>query len=224
MILGEGEPAAGPWRVVPLTGLVRMLGAGQRAHAGRPSVLAVDGRSGSGKTTLAGRIRDVVPASAVVHTDDIAWSQAMFDWAGLLIGGILEPVHRDEPVSFRPPAWQEQNRDGAIEVPPGRELVIVEGAGAARRELMPMVDAVIWVQSDLTDAERRGIARDGGDEAAISFWHLWMAEELPFMTEQQPWTRADIIVAGTPDLDHDPATEVVIAQPDSRLRADHLGR
>ena len=27
------------------------------------------------------------PASTVVHTDDIAWSQAMFDWTDLLIGG-----------------------------------------------------------------------------------------------------------------------------------------
>ncbi len=214
MVLGEGEPAAGPWRVVPLTQLVRMLSPGQGAHPGRPWVLAVDGRSGSGKTTLAGRIRDVVPASAVVHTDDIAWNQAMFDWAGLLADGVLELVHRNEAVSFRPPAWQERNRDGAIEVPPGRELVIIEGAGAARRELMPMFDAMIWVQADMADARRRGIARDGGDEAATATWHLWMAEELPFMTEQRPWTRATIIVAGTPGLPHDPATEAVIAQPD----------
>jgi hypothetical protein len=43
----------------------------------------VDGRSGSGKTTLAERIRGAVPASTVVHTDDVAWSQAMFDWTDL---------------------------------------------------------------------------------------------------------------------------------------------
>jgi hypothetical protein len=213
MVLGEGEPAAGPWQVVPLTQLVRKLCLGDCAHEGRPWVLAVDGRSGSGKTTLAGRIQRVIPASAVVHTDDIAWKQAMFDWAGLLIGGILEPVHRGEPVRFRPPAWLEHNRDGGIDVPRNSELVIIEGAGSARRELMPMIDAVIWVQSDMAETERRGIDRDGGDEAAITFWHLWMAEELPFMAQQQPWTRADIIIAGTPAIPHDPATEVVIAQP-----------
>jgi hypothetical protein len=39
-----------------------------------------------------------------------------------------------------------------------------------------------------------------------------MAEELPFMADQQPWTRADIIIAGTPPIPHDPATEVVTAQ------------
>ena len=35
------------------------------------------------------------------------------------------------------------------------ELLIVEGAGAARRELMHLLDAVVWVQSDATEAERR---------------------------------------------------------------------
>jgi energy-coupling factor transporter ATP-binding protein EcfA2 len=217
MILGDGEPAAGPWQVMPLTQLACELSPG-RVQLGRPRVVAVDGRSGSGKTTLAGRIQGVVPASAVVHTDDISWHQAMFDWAGLLIGGVLEPVQRGEPVSFRPPAWQQRNRKGAIEVPPDIDLLIIEGAGAARRELRPMTDTVIWVQSDMAEAERRGIERDGGDEAAIAFWHLWMDQELPFMADQQPWTRADIITNGTPLIPHDPATEVIIPQPRNRLR------
>jgi hypothetical protein len=211
--LAQDEPAAGPWQVVPVAELVRMLGPRDGASAGRPWVLAVDGRSGSGKTTLAGRIRGAVPASTVVHTDDVAWNQAMFDWSGFLVGGVLEPVHRGEPVSFRPPAWRERDRAGAIEIPPGAELVIIEGAGAARQELMHLVDAVVWVQSDMAEAERRGIERDGGDEAAVSFWHLWMAEELPFMAQQRPWTRANVIVAGTPEIPHDPVTEIVIAPP-----------
>jgi hypothetical protein len=143
----------------------------------------------------------------------------MFDWADLLIGGVLEPVHRGEPVSFRPPAWRERNREGAIEVPRGRKLVIVEGAGAARYELMDVVDAVVWVQADMAEAERRGIQRDGGDAAAVSFWHLWMAEELPFMARQRPWTRANVIAAGTPGVPHDPVNEVVIAETDGRSPA-----
>lgn len=211
MTTGEGEPAAGPWQVVHVGQLVRMLRPREDVLAGRPWVLAVDGRSGSGKTTLAERIRGAVPASTVVHTDDVAWNQAMFDWTDFLVGGVLDPVHRREPVSFRPPAWCERNREGAIEVPLGSELVIVEGAGAARHELMHLVDAVVWVQSDMAEAERRGIERDGSNEAAVAFWHLWMAEELPFMAQQRPWTRANAIVAGTPSLPHDPENEVVIA-------------
>jgi hypothetical protein len=222
MILGAGEPAAGPWQAVTVARLVSLLRQRPRP-AGRPFVLAIDGRSGSGKTTLAERIRAEVPASAVVHTDDVAWAQAILDWAGLLLDGVLEPVHRGVLVSFRPPAWQERSRPGAIEVPAGRDLVILEGVGAARHELMPWLDAVIWVQSDLAEAKRRGIERDGGDQAARSFWDVWMAEELPFMARERPWTRADIIVAGTPGVAYDRATEVVIARPDREHQARSPG-
>ena len=56
--------------------------------------MALDGRSNSGKTTLATRIRDMVPGSVVIHTDDIAWEHSRFSWADLLVDGILVPVHR----------------------------------------------------------------------------------------------------------------------------------
>jgi energy-coupling factor transporter ATP-binding protein EcfA2 len=170
-------------------------------------------RHGSGKTTVSDRICAAVPAAAVVRTDDVAWQHSILGWTDLLADGVLRPLHRGEPVNFRPPAWRERSREGAIEVPAGRELVMVEGVGAARRELMALLDVVVWVQSDMVEAERRGIERDGGDEAAVSFWHLWMAEELPFMEEQRPWERAAFIVAGTPLLPHDPASQVVIAGP-----------
>ena len=35
-------------------------------------------------------------------------------------------------------------------------VVILEGVGAARRELTHLLDAVVWVQSDVGEAERRG--------------------------------------------------------------------
>jgi hypothetical protein len=39
----------------------------------------------------------------------------------------------------------------------------------------------------------------------------WMTEEIPFVADQRTWERADVIVNGTPELAHDPATHVVIA-------------
>ncbi|WP_432524531.1 hypothetical protein [Kineococcus sp. SYSU DK006] len=105
---------------------------------------------------------------------------------------------------YRPPAWEARGRPGAVEVPAGSELVLLEGVGAAQRELAPFLDAVVWVQSDAALAERRGIARDvaegvNGDlERATAFWHEWAAEELRFLRDQRPWERADLVVAGTP--------------------------
>jgi uridine kinase len=104
-------------------------------------------------------------------------------------------------------------------------LVILEGVGAACRKLMYAVDAVIWVQSDLDKAKLRGLARDiaetGDAVAATAFWDEWTSAELTFQAEQRPWERADFIVSGTPDLEHNAALEVVVAQkpPRSLIKA-----
>ena len=210
MRLRDEEPAAGPWRVASLAALPGLLG--------DPAVLAVDGRAGAGKSTLAGRLAAVVPGAAVVHTDDIAWHQSFFDWAHLLVGGVLEPVRRGLPVAYRPPAWDARGRDGAIVVPAGCPLLVVEGSGVGRRALGRHVDALVWVQSDVELARRRGIARDiaKGEEEPAAFWEEWQAEEVPLFARERPWERAALVVAGTAVLPHDEAVEVVVAPPFSR--------
>lgn len=217
MTLPVGEPAAGSWRVSFVRGLLRVVLEAVGTPQGRPAVVAVDGRGASGKSTLAARLHEAVPASAVVHIDDVAWHHSYFGWADLLAQEVLGPVPRGE-VRHRPPGWEAHGRPGAIEVPAGLEMVIVEGVGAGRRELAPLLDAVVWVQSDFAEAERRGLARDvvqgvngSGDEARV-FWHEWMAEELVFLAEQRPWERACVVVAGTAFLAHGP-DDVVLARP-----------
>jgi len=214
------EPEAGPWHAERLTAVVAgimRLGHGRGAGR-RPVVLAVDGRSSGGKTTLAGRLRDVVAGSAIVHTDDIAWWHSRFGWSGLLIDGVLIPARSGRPVCYRPPPWDERKRHGAIEVPVGCPLLIVEGVGAARRESAHLIDAAIWVQSDEREAERRNLARVGqpGGLPTEQDHREWMAEEIPFQASQRPWERADLIVCGTPRIPFDPATELVIAPPVAR--------
>jgi hypothetical protein len=211
------EPEAGPWRAERLTVVAAdMMRLGhQRGADHRPVVLAVDGRSSGGKTTLAGRLQDVVAGSAVVHTDDIAWWYSRFGWAELLNNSVLIPARAGRPVSYRPPPWDERRRPGAIEVPVGCPLLIIEGVGAARRESGHLVDVVIWVQSDERDTERRNLARVGQPEGLPTEQdhREWMAEEIPFQASQRSWGRADLITCGTPQIPFDPATEVVIAPP-----------
>ena len=173
MQLAPEEPEAGAWRAEPLSTLVNTMMARREPANGtpcRPVVLAVDGRSNAGKTTLAARIRQVVPGSAVVHTDDIAWKHSRFGWADLLIEGILEPVHQGRAVSYRPPRWVEHGREGSIEIPATCALLVIEGDGAGRREVAHLLDALIWVQSDEREAERR--AR--GEKVALE----WFEEDL----------------------------------------------
>ena len=223
--LAPEEPEAGPWRVQLLTTVINAVtrrGPGQ-GSSGRPAVLAIDGRSNNGKTTLAARIRELVPGSVVIHTDDIAWAHSRFGWADLLIDGILVPVHHGQAVSYRPPRWNERGREGSIEVPAGCPLLIIEGDGAGRREVAHLIDILIWVQADEREAARRTAVRAAHRPAADLANRPvdgapfdddgWMAEEIPFNTAQRTWERADIIVCGTPEIPYDPSTEIVIAPP-----------
>jgi hypothetical protein len=217
LLLAAEEPEAGPWHAELLTVAMETLTqlGPARARGDRGVVLAVDGRSSSGKTTLAARMLGTVAGAAVVHTDDIAWWHSRFGWADLLIDDILGPVHRGEQVSFRPPRWAEHGRGGSIDVPASCPLLIIEGVGAGRREAAYLVDVLIWVQSDQREAERRSLARVGqpGGPRTVRDLREWMAEEEPFLADQKPWGRADLIVAGTPQIHFDPLTELVVAQP-----------
>jgi hypothetical protein len=221
--LAPEEPEAGPWRAELLNTVVNVvLSRGPDwSGTGRPAVLAVDGRSNNGKTTVAGRIGAMVPGSVVVHTDDIAFAHSRFGWADLLIDGILVPGYQGLTVSYRPPRWSERGREGSIEVPADSPLVIIEGDGAGRREAAHLIDCLIWVQADEKVAGRRAAARLANppaadlankDPAGVPFDEDgWMAEEIPFNAAQRTWERADIIVCGTPEIPHDPSTEIVVA-------------
>jgi hypothetical protein len=206
------------WSEVPIGELLQRLALGRQPGPDRgPWVVAVDGRSGSGKTTLAEQLGTCVPRSVLVHTDDVAWHHSFFGWAPLLIEGVLGPVSTGQPVSYRPQSWIARSRPGAIEVPAGLQLLIVEGVGAGRRELMPYLDALVWVQTDLAEAERRGILRDGGDRAAAEFWIEWDSRERPFLADQRPWERADAVVSGSSSSSADPVRDVAFGSIGDRF-------
>jgi hypothetical protein len=220
--LASEEPEAGPWRAERLAAIaatVMRQGCWTGADR-RPFVLALDGRSSSGKTTVATRLQNVVPGSAVVHTDDIAWCHSRFGWADLLIDGILAPVRAGQPVHYRPPRWDERRRAGAIEVPPGCPLLIIEGVGAARPDIARLTDAAIWVQADERETERRNLARIGqpGGSPTARAMRAWMAEEIPFLADQRPWAQAGLVACGTPQIPIDPAAELAVAPPVGRSR------
>lgn len=213
MRLHPGEVEATCWRIERPSDVLLRLGEAAPDVVGRPRVVAIDGRGGAGKSTLVGRLRAMVPTSGVVHTDDIAWNQAYFDWGDLMVENVLRPLHRGEAVEFRPPAWIAHDRPGMIRVPAGTDIVWIEGCGTVREEFTPWIDASIWLQGDLDEQERRLENRDGDSVAQRQHVAAWLAEELPLMLREQPWSKATIVVAGTDELGHDPHTEIVVAGP-----------
>jgi hypothetical protein len=210
MTPGEGERAAENWRAASLPTVVSTLcNAASDEPRGRPLIVAVDGRSGEGKTTLVQGLLQAVPASAVLHTGDLAWHHSFFGWSDMLRLEVLEPLRLGLPGDFRPPAWDIHGRPGAISVPAGLEVVWVEGTGSSRRSLSALIDASIWVQSDKAEAERRLFTRDRPGEEQLR--QEWEREEVAFLLDDEPWSRATLIVAGTPVLSEIPSGHVAVA-------------
>lgn len=184
MRLHAGEVEATGWRVEELLTVLERLRASSPGVVDRPRIIAIDGRGGAGKSTLVERLRALVPTSAIVHTDDIAWNHAFFDWGALLVDDIMRPLHRGEAVEFRPPAWVEHDRPGMIHVPAGLEVVWIEGTGIIRDEFARWSDASIWVQGDLDERERRLVARDGDSDTQQRHVAEWLADELPLLRRE----------------------------------------
>jgi hypothetical protein len=115
-------------------------------------------------------------------------------WADLLIDHLVTPVHEGRlPIRYRPSAWVQRGRPGAITIPDGTSAVLVEGVGVARRELRPWLDAVVWVHARAEVGRRRVIAKGVDTE---DFIDDWMNEENDFLAEHRPWEIADVVVAG----------------------------
>lgn len=196
MRLHPEETEAGPWSPVDDGALAALLGS--LLPAGR-GVLLVDGRSGSGKTTFAERAAALL-GGAVVHTDDLAWHHDAVAWDDLALEHVIGPWRRGEVVDHRPPGWVAKGRDGSVTVPEGVCVLVLEGVGAGRASLAPHADAVVWVQADRDEARERGLRRDvelgRTREEAERFWDEWMTAEEPFLADDRPWDRADLVVRG----------------------------
>ena len=186
------DPTGVKWRIRSYMDLWEELLAHHRV--GRPLVVGIDGHSGSGKTALANGLAALDRGTAVVHTDDLAWHHSFFGWADLLIDHLVTPVHEGRlPIRYRPSAWVQRGRPGAITIPDGTSAVLVEGVGVARRELRPWLDAVVWVHARAEVGRRRVIAKGVDTE---DFIDDWMNQENDFLAEHRPWEIADVVVAG----------------------------
>ncbi|WP_277212867.1 uridine kinase family protein [Isoptericola croceus] len=172
----------------------RLPGPGASLPWRRTRLVCVDGPAGSGKTTLATQVA-VELACQVVHMDDLyeGWVAGPDGGAQRLREWVLEPLVAGRPGEYRrydwaAAGWAEQHR-----VPPAPFLV-VEGCGAAARQVDPWAALRIWVEAEDDVRLRRGLARDGA--AARAHWLRWMTDEAAHYAAEQTRERADVVVDG----------------------------
>jgi hypothetical protein len=211
MKLGPGEPPADPWRVMPTSDIVRLVFDADRARDGRPWILAVDAHRGSGKSTIANLFHLFVPASAVVHTDDVAWHHSFFDWSDLLIEGILKPLRNGQAVSYRPPAGTNAAGLGRSRLRRISTWSSWKGSGPAGLSSCPGSTARCGCSPTLRKPNAAASLGTAAPRAAKNFWREWGAQEFDFLQRQRTWERATIIVNGTPTQSYDQSTEIVVA-------------
>ncbi|ANS63847.1 hypothetical protein SLINC_1623 [Streptomyces lincolnensis] len=164
-------------RLPPSCGPVRLIG--------------VDGHAGSGKTTFAGELARALEDAPVLHLDDIASHDELFDWTGRLLSQVIEPLARGESAHYRPYDWHAR-RFGPPRALPPAPAVLLEGVGAGRRALRPYLAHLLWMELPAEEAWTRGRSRDGEEQR--DFWAGWVAAERQHFAEDPSRPFADILV------------------------------
>ncbi|MBD0419489.1 hypothetical protein H0H10_10000 [Streptomyces sp. TRM S81-3] len=147
-------------RLPPSCGPVRLIG--------------VDGHAGSGKSTFAGRLAAALGDAPVLHLDDIASHDELFDWTGRLLDQVIEPLRHGGTAHYAPYDWRARRFREPRALPPA-PVILVEGVGAGRRALRPYLARLLWMDVPPEEAWERGRARDGEEQR--TFWAGWIPAE-----------------------------------------------
>ena len=124
--------------VLDLVELASRLGR-LEARCGPVRLVAVDGHAGSGKSTFAARLAEALDDAPVLHLDDLASHDALFEWTARFRTTVAEPLSEGRTARFRGYDWRRRAFLRASALPP-RPVVLVEGVGAGRRALRKAPD------------------------------------------------------------------------------------
>ncbi|MFI5803900.1 uridine kinase [Streptomyces sp. NPDC051561] len=155
-------------------------------------LIAVDGHAGSGKSTFAARLADALGGAPVLHLDDLATHDELFDWTGRLTAQVLEPLSRGERARYAPYDWVLRRSGPTTYTLPPAPVVLVEGVGAGRRALRPLLSHLLWMDMDAESSWRRGRERDGAEQSA--FWDGWTEAERRHFSADPSRPFADTLV------------------------------
>ncbi|MFF0435722.1 uridine kinase [Streptomyces sp. NPDC004327] len=154
-------------------------------------LVAVDGHAGSGKSTLAARLAAALDDAPVLHLDDLATHEELFEWTGRLLEEVIGPLSRGETALYHPYDWVLR-RFGAPRPLAPAPVVLVEGVGAGRRAVRPHLARLMWLERGPEASWARGRHRDGPGLAG--FWDGWTVAETRHFSVDPSRPFADTLV------------------------------
>ncbi|WP_191877746.1 uridine kinase family protein [Streptomyces filipinensis] len=159
-------------------------------------LLGVDGHAGSGKSTFAGRVAAALGGAPVLHLDDIASHEQLFEWTDRLMAQVIRPLARGESAHYTPYDWQARTFTAPLPLP-AAPVVLVEGVGAGRRALRPHLALLLWMELPRQESWARGRRRDGAEQR--EFWDGWVKAEHAHFAEDPSRPHADLLVRQAPE-------------------------
>ncbi len=164
-------------RLPPSCGPVRLIG--------------VDGHAGSGKSTFAGVLAARLGGVPVLHLDDVASHDQLFDWTGRLLDQVIDPLRRGDTARPTPYDWRAR-RFGPPRALAPAPVVLLEGVGAGRAALRPYLARLFWMDLPRETSWARGRARDGAEQRG--FWDGWIPAERRHFAEDPSRPFAHLLV------------------------------
>ncbi|MGW7413340.1 uridine kinase family protein [Streptomyces sp. NPDC054863] len=179
---------APPTPLAPLAARLRTL----PPSCGPVRLIAVDGHAGSGKSTFAGRLADALGGAPVLHLDDLASHAELFAWTDRLLSLVTGPLSRGECARYAPYDWTLRRFGPEVRELPPAPVVLMEGVGAGRRALRPLLAHLLWMDLDAERSWQRGRERDGAGQSA--FWDGWTEAETEHFSADPSRPFADTLV------------------------------
>ncbi|GAB2747531.1 uridine kinase family protein [Streptomyces bullii] len=127
----------------------------------------------------------------VLHLDDIASHEKLFNWTDRVLSQVVEPLERGETAHYSPYDWRNR-RFGPPRALPPAPVVLVEGVGAGRRVLRPHLSLLLWMEVPREEAWARGRERDGEEQR--QFWDGWVEAEDRHFADDPSRPFADLLV------------------------------
>ncbi|MGW2744608.1 uridine kinase family protein [Streptomyces sp. NPDC001450] len=158
-------------------------------------LIAVDGHAGSGKSTFAGPLAAALGGAPVLHLDDIASHEQLFEWTDRLLDQVIDPLSRGESAHYTPYDWRARTFGPPLPLPPA-PVIVIEGVGAGRRALRPYLARLLWMELPREESWARGRLRDGEEQR--EFWAGWVEAEHAHFATDPSRPHADLLVRQTP--------------------------